>query len=704
MSSGPNQHFLPRFLQKPFGILPKRKEIWIFARDTEPEAKRIKHVGAGDFFYSEPAADGARTLDDEITDIETPISRMLADIRAAPIGAQINSANAAEVLNHLIPRTAHVRVSIERGLRMMARGVETIIGDSDHLQALIGLDEDEPNEAFRENLAEKLDEIEGLAGLGLPRDLIQRISFVLAKENFATMAADFLPVFRGVLSKWLDTAGTVVRESHNEALGRLSGPTPRFKLLEELSWTIAAGPGEGAILPDCAALAVDHAGDTAPAMFVDWQELSAIILPVAPDKLLVGTASNAGSLELTDFNLEAARGSHDFFLAPVCNEVFKSLHARLGERSTSLIEEGVSGAMEPYLAMRPKPRDEDEPLPPLDLVGNAEGPWQYDLSLLGFGDDDRTQELITAVKGIVESLAEAIPLHRLDGITIAADYRAAVDSLDRGYEGASAPETAPDEIGQGIARTVAVFKEGRWKERIVIDGGAALALLSEDSSTVEWGLYILVRQLSEVATTDMLDRSLPGVWMTPIEDPLQGFLYTSLHPAVVGYLGSHFSAGFGDPPDQADVKRELFNTALREMKSAGLAARLDYRYHGDVDRLLAVVMPRVSYALQFGADLLGHCAASGTDPFDFEGELARALGDTGLQNWFPIFRDRLERLRVRLGRWESFNEFLALNVHVERLLWQLGILPWESPDGFRVEVPLGTDIAALLGAEENERK
>jgi hypothetical protein len=161
VSSGPNQHYLPRFLQKPFGIYPKRKEIWIFARDTEPEAKRIKHVGTGDFFYSEPAADGARTLDDEITDIETPISRMLADIRGAPIGAQINSSNAAEVLNHLIPRTAHVRVSIERGLRMMARGVETIISDSDHLQALIGLVEDEPNETFRENLAEKLDEIEG---------------------------------------------------------------------------------------------------------------------------------------------------------------------------------------------------------------------------------------------------------------------------------------------------------------------------------------------------------------------------------------------------------------------------------------------------------------------------------------------------------------------------------------------------------------
>jgi hypothetical protein len=341
LSSGPNQHYLPRFLQKPFGIRPKRKEIWVFARDERPEAKRIKHVGAGDYFYSEPTADGVRTLDDEITEIETPISRMLAEIRAAPVGAQISSASAAEVLNHLIPRTAHVRVSMERGLRMMARGVDTILSDSDRLQALMGLDEDDPTEAFRQSLVDKLEEIEGLAELGLPQDLIRRIAFVLAKENFATMAADFLPVFRAVLSKWLDTAGAVVRESHNEALGRMSGPTPRLKLLEELSWTLVAAPSEGAILPDCAALAVDRA------MFVDWQELSAIILPVAPDKLLVGTVSDAGSLELPDFNLAAARSSHDFFLASECNEAFQGLHARLGERSMTLIEEGVSGAMGP---------------------------------------------------------------------------------------------------------------------------------------------------------------------------------------------------------------------------------------------------------------------------------------------------------------------------------------------------------------------
>lgn len=702
MSNGPNQHYLPRLLQKPFAIPPKRKEIWVFARGVQPEPKTIKEVGSGEYFYSEPTSDGSCTLDDDITDIETPVSRILADIRSAPLGAQVNSTNAAEIVNHLVPRTAHVRVSIERGLRMMGHGVETILSDTRRFQDLIGLNEDEPNEVFRQTLAEKLDEIEGIENLGLPRSLIERVAFFLAKENFSTLAADFLPTFRTVLKNWFDTSDIFVRDGHNKALRQLfNSTTPRLKLYEELNWTVIAAPKEGAILPDCVALAVDRSGLAGPAMFVNWDELAAIILPVSPNKLLIGRTPHCEPTELPNFNEEAARSSHDFFLAPVNNEYFESLHKRLGERSMQLIEEGVSGALEPYLVIVPKPRDQEAPLFPLDVVGQSDEPWRYELSLLGCGDNDATQKLTSAIQGVVRSLAQAIPLHRLDGITVASDYRAAVVSLDRGYEGATAPKTAPEEIGQGIARTISVYRDGRWKERIIIDAQAAFALLAEENDTVEWGLYILVRQLAEVAIIEMIERRLPGVWMRPVVDPLQGFLYTNLHPALFGYLGSHFSAGFGDTPSHTENKRELFILALRKMKSAILAARLEYRYHGDVDRLIGIVMPRVSYALQFGADLLGHCAASGVDPFDLGGELTQALDATGLQHWFPIFRDDLECLRVRLGHWDSFDEFLALNIHVERLMWQLGMLPWLSPEGLRVEVPLVTDMAALLAAKGN---
>lgn len=696
MSTGPNQHYLPRFLQKPFGIRPKRKEIWVFARDSAPERKPRKEVGASDYFYADPAPEGARTLDDEITDIETPVSRILSDMRAQPIGSTVDSMNAAEVVNHLVPRTAHVRVSMERGLRMMSNGIKTILNDDERLQSLMGLDEDEPNEVFRQNLANKLNEIEGLENLGLPTQMIERISFFMAKENFTTLVADFLPMMRSTFASWLQASGGLVRESHNKALAQISSSKPRLKLLEELDWSVVAGPQQGAILPDCAALAIDRVGHSTPAMFADWDEVAAIVLPISPEKLLVGAAANFDVALLSDLNEAAARCSHDFFLSPKTNEYLEQLHKCLGERSMQLVDEAVSGAMEPYLALVPKPRDEDKPLFPTDIIPQAEQAWQYELSLIGCGDAENVQALSNAIQGIVTSLAHALPLHRLDGITVTTDYREAIATLDRGYEGASPAETTPKEIGQGIARTMTVKRDGVWKQRVVVDAGPAFALLSGESGDVEWGLYIFVSQLAEVAISEMIERHLPDVWMKPISDPLHSFLYPSVHPAIFGYLGSHISAGFGDPPHHTDVKRQLLITALDEMRSAGLAARLDYRYNGDIDILLGVVMPRISYVLQFAADLLGHCAASGADPFDTDGDLADALSEAGLQHWFPIYRDRLERLRMRMGLWESFDEFLALDVHVERLMWQLGMLPWEDSNGMRVEVPLGTDIAALL--------
>ncbi len=696
MSSGPNQHYLPRFLQKPFGIRPKRNEIWVFARGAAPESKPRKSVGASEYFYSDPATDGARTLDDDITDIETPISRKLASIRAEPVGAAVNSTNAAEIVNHLVPRTAHVRVNMERGLRMMAHGIQTILSDDDRIQTLMGLDEDEPTEAFQKSLTEKLGEIEGIENLGLPEGLIERIAFIAAKENFATLAVDTLPILRDLFGSWLETTDGFVRETHNKTLEKISTSSSRLKLLENLNWTVQAAQREGAILPDCAALAVDQSGQAAPAMFSDWKQVSAVILPVAPDKLLVGAATEFDVAQLLDFNEEAARCSHDFFLAPMTSEYLTGLHKLLGERSMKLVEDGVNGAMESYLAIVPKPRDKDALLFPADLINQSSEPWQYELSLIDCGDAENVQELSNTIQGIVASLAQALPLHRLDGITIASDYRAAVTSLDRGYKGASAPDTAPEEIGQGIARTMSVQRGGGWKDRIILDARAAFALLAEESDTVEWGLYLLVRQLTEVAISEMIERQLPGVWMEPISDPLHGFLYPSVHPAIFGYLASHISAGIGDSQHHVSVKRELFITALGDLKSAGLAARLEYRYHGDLDRLLGIVMPRISYALQFAADLLGHCAASGADPFDADGEFSAVLSDVGLQQWFPIFRDRLERLRIRLGRWESFDEFLSLDVHVERLMWQLGMLPWHGAEGVRIEIPLGTDIDKLL--------
>lgn len=124
--------------------------------------------------------------------------------------------------------------------------------------------------------------------------------------------------------------------------------------------------------------------------------------------------------------------------------------------------------------------------------------------------------------------------------------------------------------------------------------------------------------------------------------------------------------------------------------------RFAYRQHRDLDKLLNVAMPSIRHVLRFAADLLGHCSFIGASPFDESSVLKDALERAGLTAWFNWYQEHLERFHRRLGRWESFDEFLDFNIHVERLLWAVGMFPWEGPEGLRIEIPLKTDTNTFL--------
>jgi hypothetical protein len=64
--------------------------------------------------------------------------------------------------------------------------------------------------------------------------------------------------------------------------------------------------------------------------------------------------------------------------------------------------------------------------------------------------------------------------------------------------------------------------------------------------------------------------------------------------------------------------------------------------------------------------------------------------------WYYDYGRDLAYLWDRRGEWKSYDEFLALNRHAERLLWPFAIVPWTNPEGqYRVEVPLHVDANAL---------
>jgi Protein of unknown function (DUF4238) len=703
--AGNNQHHIPQFLQRGFAVADSGGlKIWRFDTVRMPnKPNSIRSTGTEKHFYSEPLSDGSSTLDDVITGQENPLSDKLNELRSQPIGTDVDSNLAAELVNHLAPRTAHLRQTLERGMRQLVSAAAELITQQDKIEHLLGLDKSAPTKAFTDRFSEELQKVqqmEQVADLGLPDAVLERIAFQYTRENFDAAMVEIMPMFERLFEGFLEGSSDIAREGHNKALSSNNGPNARFDHLATLRWTLAPAQPEGAILPDCVAVAYTAEG-VSPLMFADLHEASAVVMPISSKIILIGTLADT-SQPLGDFNREAARVSHRFFLSATSDPEIADLRQQIDERASQLVEDAVRHAFKDFM-------------PPIGTVlengaagaiaddsdGSVTPALNLQLSLLGMYDTVEAAGALTdAIRGIVSAVGYSLPLSRLEGITLSSDYGEALSQIDRGIEGVGPPSTIDPAIGNGIAQTVNVMRTGKITCRIVVDSGVGFGLLSDDSATVDRATNVLIRQLMLVSLTEVVDVSLPGVMLQPITDPLQSWLYNAVSSALDGYVVSHMASGFGDPLELASGWRQLLTEALDRLRETVLPVRLAYRYNGDLEALLAATMPNIRHVLQFAADLLGHCAALGMAASEPESDLAVALERMGLKNWLPRYAADLETCRQSYGKWQSFDEFLTLNVHVERLMWQLGMIPWSNDDGMRVEVPLGTDAEALLATND----
>ena len=305
---------------------------------------------------------------------------------------------------------------------------------------------------------------------------------------------------------------------------------------------------------------------------------------------------------------------------------------------------------------------------------------------------DRFQSELTA---LVSDVERTVPLQRLDGITVGSDYPGLLRDVDRGFDGASVAQTMAPEFGTGIAQTVMVKRSGVIKGRVVMSSAVGEALISDDSEAASRAVRIIVTQLAQVALIGIVDEQLPGRLLTPLESDIDGWLYKSVDGVPATYSASRMAAGYGDSQATRDELRESLVVSLGRLSSFVAEERTMYSMHRNMTKLLGVVLPTVRHVLTVAADLLGQCSVTGKPPLDDSGELAEALDRLGLANWLRYYDGHLKRFHGRLGRWESFDEFLAFNIHVERLLWSVGMFAWEDPNGLRIEIPPDWDARAF---------
>lgn len=701
--SGRKQHHIPQSVLRAFEIprAGRTAKIWVFSREKK-FVGAIKDVAAERDFYSAPPSDGTRTLDDLITLYEDRLAAHLMSLRAAQCDEPVEADTAAEVVSHLTFRNAHLRKTFSYGIHLLAAQAIDLFCDETNVRTLLGLDSGDFTPFMRERLDEVLDGEHQIASLNLPRTLLHKVAFMIMKENFSRFVLNDLPSMRLMLELFAHEAPSQMRAGHNQSLLDELAPDARTSVLRSLRWTVQKSPPNGAILPDCVAVGIVKNGAPQPLILSDLEQLTCVLMPLAPDRILVGSRSVEMTPELSDFNTHAASCSHNSFMSNRDGGDLDVLARTIGSRSAETIEQGVATAFEGFKSQRlskgivkdneasgtiaqQNPKDDDA----IESANN------YGVTFYGISDKATADRIAAVLFAIVRELRPMMSLDRLDGFTFAHDYEEALRSLDRGFTTHHPLVPTNDGHGIGVAMTPIVVRGGIVKSRIVARMEIATALLSEDERVQQQAMHIIICQLAHAACHQMLDESLPSFFLREPSDKYEAFLYPSIDGAWGGYFAARASAIFD--PQFGQAYRDLVVSALHRAEADIPAARLQYRFDGDLERLLVVVRSRLTSFLSYLGYVLGHYDGLRQSAFP-DSEFEAALERLGLKGWVELFQADLALSWDRRGRWRSPAELMAFTRHVERLFWPFGMFPWKTPEGLiRIEVPIASDAARLMG-------
>ena len=519
MTSGPNRHYIPQFLQRAFAIPSKapkaRKEIWKFEAGKQPERRLVKNTGSGHFFYSD-------LTDDLITKLEERPVAMLAEIRGKVPGESVSAEAAAAIVSHLSGRTAHIRETTGDILARSLQEAKSSLSKPSHIAAIFGVSADMPTDQFRELVTDPMVQDPRIAALGIPPRIFERHAFFLFKENSEFVwgpCLDLDSMFSAIDEYQSELAGNV-RDSHDKALGEISSPTVHEVFLRTLDWGILTAPEHGAVLPDCVTVAIDQDGNASSHMFVGHESLGAVFMPVTPEKVLVGRKDGFVVPNEFNFNAAAAQFSHSFFLSPRNDDDTARLQSKIGEQLQVALKENLEAAIARRLGMSAsKPLEDEHGTDRSSVAWAGTAPTAYDLRFEGCNDEKEAQRIRGPISDMVAGFARIYDIERLDGITIASDYRGMIQSLDQITANTAPIETVSEKAAVGFGNTMLITGLDVLKVRILVSDSVSEALISDNRDKASWGAHVLAKQLASVAWIGMADKCIPGGLQAPDRRP-----------------------------------------------------------------------------------------------------------------------------------------------------------------------------------------
>lgn len=301
---------------------------WTFRVGRPPVETNLRNVGSEGYFYGPPGKD---SLDDKITkrveNVHTSTHEWLRSHEGTV--AKDRVPEVASLFYWLAMRSRNVRDALRDLAEQSVHRIESEWATSDLLVESLR----NSGDALRSGM------LRGLEGLGVnvanlsPTQIASFEAYLRA--NLDSVAPEIQPFFAQLFRDLKPKAEKMVAEAQLDALsGAIDERTTMEGKLGELRWRVARA-GFRVVLGDTAGFALSESGE--PKLpYIGVDSSSAFVLPVAADRLLVGSRSDA-PVDLTSANRASVALSAEFFVSREAGDPERELHSRIGEvRETEL--------------------------------------------------------------------------------------------------------------------------------------------------------------------------------------------------------------------------------------------------------------------------------------------------------------------------------------------------------------------------------
>ena len=401
--------------------------------------------------------------------------------------------------------------------------------------------------------------------------------------------------------------------------------------------------------------------------------VSAVVMPLTSENLLVGIRPGHAAPDLVNFNRDAAACSDELFITALQAPIFAKLGANMGERWTGEIDALVQDVLKDLTPNQKASGESGDEPPPLS-------PLTYQLSFLGCGTEEEVMPLSEKTQRLVDQIRPLFDLERLDGITFAADFQAALTDTERGFDINTTPEGIPDYIAQGVS-TVLVVSEGVAKVRIVLDAAYGVSFVGEEPQDAEVALHLLAAGLAQACTVNRIEKTLPGFLLEPVMiNDHDSVLHCAVRKALRAYRYARDSTELGaDDLVEQEFTKYLSGT-FDHAYAAIATAKEEHASNPNFPKLFEATLGPASDMLISAARLIGH--RHGMRKLEFptaDSEVGAVMASRQLTSWIEVFSKDLRRFWQK-ETWAR-TDFYTLNIHVERILWENGIVLWRDPNG-----------------------